>query len=68
MPDDLPQGFTRDFLVLQERDVGLFSVLFRTKQSIDQYTLGVEFELYRCTLVQTEKMGVLGGSSHLVSS
>ena len=36
--------------VLQERDVGLFSVLFRTKQSIDQYTVGVEFELYRCTL------------------
>lgn len=33
----------------EERDVGLFSVLFRTKQSIDQYTLGVEFESYRCT-------------------
>jgi len=33
----------------EERDVGLFSVLFRTKQSIDQYTLGVEFEVYRCT-------------------
>ncbi|CAJ1326862.1 unnamed protein product [Effrenium voratum] len=33
----------------EERDVGLFSVLFRTKQSIDQWTVGVEFESYQCT-------------------
>jgi len=33
----------------EDRDVGLFSVLFRTQQSIDQYTEGVEFESYKCT-------------------
>ncbi|CAE7401891.1 unnamed protein product [Symbiodinium pilosum] len=33
----------------EDRDVGLFSVLFRTTQSIDQYTEGVEFESYTCT-------------------
>jgi len=33
----------------EDRDVGLFSVLFRTTQSIDQYTEGVEFESYSCT-------------------
>jgi len=32
----------------EERDVGLFSVLFRTKQPIDQYTVGTEKEEYTC--------------------
>eukprot|EP00440_Ansanella_granifera_P018762 gb/GFBE01020382.1/.p1 GENE.gb/GFBE01020382.1/~~gb/GFBE01020382.1/.p1 ORF type:complete len:682 (+),score=120.87 gb/GFBE01020382.1/:1-2046(+) len=32
----------------EERDIGLFSILFRTEQPIDQYTVGVEYESYVC--------------------